>query len=185
MLYVIEGIRCSGKSFLINELIKSGKDIFRYKFDYMNQAREIFSKTNFGSFSIGKDLQLLNLFSKEMFDKNIVLDRGIISSLVYGKTFKRLSNQQFEDIIDILEYNGLIDNVNFIYIDPDIEKLKEIIIHREKNDIKEFSSMNIKTQLNGYNSFIEKYGTFMDIKSIKNNFDDDSVSKFINAFKEI
>lgn len=98
--------------------------------------------------SLTKDTQLLLFFAarKELFEKEInildeditiVLDRFIISTMVYQESY--IKTKKIWDIVFDKEY---IKNTNFItvYLNATNEKIKTRLINREKEDINYFEN---------------------------------------------
>lgn len=195
MLYIIEGIRGSGKTHLIDSFFKRYKSvedkcyqipIQKYKFEHMNSFLDLFGSHEYynfclGSFSLGKDFQLLSL-NKSNFLSNMFVDRGILSTLSYGYQYKRFPEEKIDDIVQYINDNNLLQNVIIIYILPNIDKLKENIKHRNKNDNKLYESFTIEEQLNGYQKFISIFKD--NIKIITNNYDSKSEHLFYDEIYE-
>ena len=192
MLYIVEGIRGSGKTYLINSFFEKIYNSYeyeylsfthKYKFNYMNNFLDLFQDQEYynfclGSFSLGKDLQLLSLNKEGFLPSVFVVDRGILSTLSYGYQYKRFSEKKINDIVGMLNANELLQGVKIIYISPNIDKIKENIKHRNKNDNELYESFTIEEQLNGYQKFIS---IFQDnIKIITNNYDSESECSFFN-----
>lgn len=130
MIIFMDGPQSVGKSTLINYLINHS-NFKNYKFDFSKYSKifNIDKKNKLKYYQIGKDfstLYWLDKLSKK--EDNIIIDRGIISSIYYSINQKRMSEKE---ILNYLECLKEFDNFKFLFILP--KKRKEKII-RNKND---------------------------------------------------
>jgi AAA+ ATPase superfamily predicted ATPase len=102
-LYLIEGSRNVGKTFLMNQL--QNIDKYKYPFSgYFNESfvgdfkelsvSDINLKSEIHYYSLAADTALLDLFQYDYFKNDLVADRGFISSLVHGVHSKRITYKQ-------------------------------------------------------------------------------------------
>src|SRR3989344_2888201 len=91
-LFYIEGSRGSGKTFLAKHL---KKEYFKFQFvDWFKELKLENKSKSTHLFALGKEIMLLQL-SREGLLKNIsIVDRGIISVLVWGITQSRISYKE-------------------------------------------------------------------------------------------
>jgi hypothetical protein len=175
MIYVFEGPRNSGKSYL-SKAIESSLIIPRFQFDfgsYFNML-ELASKDNreAHSFSMGKELMIMQIardLKRSLPD--YIHDRGILTVLAWGLSENRISE---DDVIKQIEFIGdhdLMSEITIIYIDgnnPDkSDRNKDQWDYAELDD-RERSAFKFVLF-----KFIEL--GFHNIKIFKNNFDSESV----------
>ena len=120
MVYVFEGPRNSGKTFLSN-IISSSFGIPRFQFDFSGSFKmlNLDSKSREAhSFAMGKELMLLQLHRDlPSIDKNFIHDRGILSVLAWGMAEKRISFSQALSQLDYVIQNKLLQNSAIVYIE--------------------------------------------------------------------
>jgi hypothetical protein len=121
MVYVFEGSRNSGKTFLSTHISDEfSVERFQFNFGPYFNLLGLDSKDNreAHSFSMGKELMLMQL-SKDLSGnslKSFIHDRGILTVLSWGLSENRISS---EDVIKQLEFirdNGLLSNITIIHI---------------------------------------------------------------------
>ena len=120
MIYVFEGARNSGKSYLSTEVSKR-MDIPRFQFDfgkYFNLLN-LKSKDNkeSHSFSMGKELMLMQI-ARDLNDKapNFIHDRGIMTVLAWGLSENRITTDDVIEQANFIKNNGLLDGIFIILI---------------------------------------------------------------------
>ncbi len=109
MIIFIDGIQLSGKTTLIKEFEKI--NINNYKFDFSKYTSKFnLKKKDLKGFQLGKDLSLLSFL--KTINKDLIIDRGIYSSIYYSLIYKRMSKKDILKILDVIseEFN------EFIYI---------------------------------------------------------------------
>lgn len=115
MLYLIEGPRNVGKTFLLNKL---DKNIYKFPFvKFIENINVSNNNENVHFFAIGGDLAVLELHDKGFINTDIYCDRSFISSLVFGVLSNRISYN------DALKQGRLILNT--------YKKFKVIYIYSE------------------------------------------------------
>jgi hypothetical protein len=121
MVYIFEGARNSGKTYLSNH-ISSKFNIPRFQFDFGNHFNllGLESKDNreAHSFSMGKELMLMQL-SKDLSKSldHFIHDRGILTVLAWGLSENRISKEDVIKQIDYIKSKRLLDNCIIIYIE--------------------------------------------------------------------
>lgn len=120
MVYVFEGARNSGKSFLSN-LASQEFGVLRFQFDFAGAFRllSLESKSREAhSFAMGKEMMLMQLANELfLFLPRFIHDRGILSVLAWGIYENRITRDQALEQIDYLESNGYLSGIEIIYIE--------------------------------------------------------------------
>ena len=171
-----EGPRNVGKTFLINKFLETHSNYQYFKFPFAQTYQEcqnIFGedleKTMLG-LTIGRDLTEMAFFKEQLLNTNLIIDRGILSTIVYGIIEKRWTEEQAKLFIN----SSLIpwDKLSVIFIqgiNPE-HRIKD-----EKWDkllYKDQSETFIKT----INQLGEQWG--FTVKGFYNNFDVESIKRF-------
>jgi hypothetical protein len=190
MLYVFEGPRNSGKSFL-SDYISKKFDIQRYQFSFA----EYFSRLNMESqnsreahaFSMGKELMIMQLF-KEMnvklengADFSFIHDRGILTVLAWGIMEGRITESEMENQIQMLFDLDLMRGITFIFITGDNPNKNDR--NKDQWDRIDGDSRELESYLKVI-SKISKYGNAR-IFQFKNTFDDNSLLDITQTFENI
>lgn len=117
MILFIDGPQGSGKTTLINYLVKN-YNFKSYKFDFSKytQAFKIKNNSQLKNYQIGKDFSTL-YWLKNLADsnQNIVIDRGAMSSIYYSVLFKRMNEKEITTYFDLLEE---FKNFKFLFLLP-------------------------------------------------------------------
>lgn len=120
MIYVFEGARNSGKTYLSNYISKAHK-IPRFQFNFGGYFNLLGLSSSGNreahSFSMGKELMLLQLgkeFSNSFPD--FIHDRGIVTVLAWGIYEKRISYDELISQIDYIHKNDLLKGIYVIRI---------------------------------------------------------------------
>jgi len=119
MIYLFEGVRNSGKTFLSNHIRKT-YEIPKFKFDFveyfkgLNLSSENSRETHF--FAIGKEMMLMQL-SRDLEMKDFILDRGIITVFSWALLEKRISEEEVTNQIKLICDKNLLENICIIYIE--------------------------------------------------------------------
>jgi hypothetical protein len=125
MVYVFEGARNSGKTFL-SDHIKKTFGIPKFKFDFasyfkgLDLSSENSRETHF--FAIGKELMLMQL-SKDLGIQDFILDRGIITVFSWALLENRITEDEVKRQIKLICDKELLNGINIIYIEgknPDL-----------------------------------------------------------------
>lgn len=184
MLYVFEGSRNSGKTYLSNK-ISEACGIPRYQFDFANGFNtlnnSVHKDTNAHSFSMGKELMIMQLFKDVPGIPSCIHDRGIMTVLSWALIENRATRQLIDRQLDYVIKKGLLDNVMFFYIrgeNPDKSP-------RNKDMWDSFDGNTKEREIteNFYNVFLELFPEKVFL--IENNFDKESEERAINIFSNI
>lgn len=177
MLYVFEGPRNSGKTYL-SGIISSNFSIPRFQFNFAEvfDALSLNSKTREAhSFAMGKELMIMQL-NKDLGNKmpSLIHDRGILSVLGWGIAEKRISKQQALDQLQYVKNSGLLEGVKIIYIASSLKRERVL-----KKDAWDFAEKT-QEELNAYDfliPFIQEY-----VYQFENKFNEESVSALKKLF---
>ncbi len=115
MIYIVEGPRNTGKSYLINSLSNNYK---KHKLKYIDFYNNFYPNKEISwGFSCGKDLMFLSLVENNLID-NIILDRGFLSSVIYSILDKRINEEIGNYYIEYLknQYEKIFDNFKIIFV---------------------------------------------------------------------
>lgn len=183
MVYVFEGPRNSGKTFL-SEFISHSFHIPRFQFKFANFFSDLNLKSENSkeahAFSLGKEFMLMQL-AKDLEHESFIHDRGILTVLVWGLLEGRITENEARDQIEILKKYSLLDQITIIYIQGDnpdnSNRDKDQWDHidgdpRERNTYEKVISMFKEAGLNKILVFTNK-------------FDDQSVSDMGSMFENI
>jgi hypothetical protein len=186
MIYVFEGVRNSGKTYLSNHISDEfGIERFQFNFGSYFNLLDLESKNNreAHSFSMGKELMLMQL-AKDLSDKsigNFIHDRGILTVLSWGLSENRISK---DDVIKQLEFirdNELLSNIVIIHIkgnNPNrSDRNKDQWDYADNDDSESIAFDYVKKKL------IEICN--IEIHTITNRFDLESVSHLDLLFKNL
>ncbi len=186
MFFFIEGSRNVGKTYLIEKALKDEKlNLSYYKFPFYNISQQL--KTDAKSLCIGKDLALLEMINQLDFDKNLIIDRGFLSTVVYNQIYR---DQDPLENIKLLEYikENFKKKICIIYIEADEEarNILGIAKVREK-DNKMLDTYKIKEILSFYDVYLNLVETLPNVSVIRflNKFNEDSVCLFKEAIKKV
>jgi thymidylate kinase len=174
-LIVVEGLQGTGKSTLIRSL----PDNKYYKFKLSPiKFTSIFNIKNdnilFGA-TIGRDLSILNLYSQ--LDKPIIMDRGILSPLVYKHTRKYFIDGMSLGYLQYIKNILKIDSIRIIYL----KGYNPLYIRNRKDG---YDNISLKLQNELYDHYI-KYLDTDKIIEFTNNFDDLSIIRFKVLLEDI
>ncbi len=185
-LIFVDGNRNVGKTFLIDSL----KNITKYKFPFatyfnesylpimqgyddeltmldVNSDRELFYLT------LGYDITILDLFKKGIIKQNMIVDRGILSDIVFALQSNRISMEEAIGAWNWLnkEYSEYFEIVNII------AETKQ-----DNRDKDAWTIYNAETTKKLTNDFLILSG--MKTYTFVNNFNEESVDKFIKVIHE-
>jgi hypothetical protein len=186
MIYVFEGVRNSGKTYLSNHIADEfGIERFQFNFGSYFNLLDLESKDNreAHSFSMGKELMLMQL-SKDLSNKsigNFIHDRGILTVLSWGLSENRISK---DDVIKQLEFirdNELLSGITIIHIrgnNPNTgDRNKDQWDYADNSDFESIAFDYVKVKL------IEICNP--EIHTFQNAFDVESTSSIDLLFKTI
>lgn len=169
MLTIIEGVRNVGKTYL---LAQTNTKIYKFDFPHWFNVLNLKEDKAAHLFAIGKEILLHNL-SCEKFIDNIVVDRGILTVLVWGIVERRITRKTAVKQLGEFADKGLFDNTRIIYIEGKNPKER---INRDKwNNVTSEIERGVYAYLI---SELEGLNTPCEIIRYKNNFDDKSMIDF-------
>jgi hypothetical protein len=177
---MIEGPRNVGKTFLIKSL---GNKIPTYKFPFAKYFNESFSKVNTDEpnsikelfyLTLGYDITILDLAKQGLLKEDLIVDRGILSNIIYGIQSGRISEDEGFEAWKWLntEYK---DYFSVIYIDvPDEMQSAD---NRNKDMWQMYDNTKTRKIYEDFILRIDKY--FLDTDQIH---DKNNMSLFINNY---
>ena len=177
MIYVFEGPRNSGKSYL-SKAIESSLIIPRFQFDfgsYFNML-ELASKDNreAHSFSMGKELMIMQI-AKDLKRSlpDYIHDRGILTVLAWGLSENRITEDDVIKQIEFIRRHDLMSEITIIYINGNNPDKSD-----RNKDQWDYAELNNRER-SSFEFVILKFMElgFQNIKLFDNNFDDDSVER--------
>jgi hypothetical protein len=121
MIYVFEGARNSGKTYLSTEVSHiMGLPRFQFDFGKYFNLLGLESKDNreAHSFSMGKEMMLMQIardINKDL--PNFIHDRGIMTVLAWGLSEGRIFKHDVIEQANFIKNNGLLDGVFIILIE--------------------------------------------------------------------
>lgn len=170
-LYYIEGSRGSGKTFLAKHL---KKEYFKFQFVDWFKDLELENKSKSTHlFALGKEIMLLQLSREALLKSVAIVDRGIISVLVWGITQSRISYKEALEELEHLNKYQLFLNCRFILIEGGNSK------QRGKKDLWDNSDSILEKKL--FNNIFNYLLTMNDkiiFHRFENEFNNDSLVRF-------
>jgi len=184
MIYVFEGPRNSGKTFLSNHIAKRRYiERFQFKFsDYFKRLGLVSQNSKEAyAFSMGKELMILQLFKDVDFKKDIIHDRGMLTVLAWGIMENRITEQEMEDQVKMLKDLDVMSGATILFItgdNPDKSERNKDDWDRIDGDSREFES---------YEKVISKFEEHQICKIIRftNNYDGQTLDSFEDLFDRI
>ena len=180
MVYVFEGPRNSGKTFL-SKIISASFGIPRFQFDFSGSFKmlNLDSKSREAhSFAMGKELMLMQLtkdLNKAM--PRFIHDRGILSVLTWGILENRISKSQALSQLDYVINSGLLDQIQVIYISG--KNPQKRVMTKDDWDFAEMSTRESDI----YDSLLSKFPQ-KNLSIFHNSFDPESIENIKNLFSE-
>jgi len=190
MVYVFEGPRNSGKTFL-SKFIAEKFDMPRYQFAFA----DYFSKLNLESrnsreahaFAMGKELMLMQLFKdldlcNYLTDPfSFIHDRGILTVLAWGIMEGRITESEMYNKVKMIKKIGLMDEISIIFITGDNPNKGD----RNKDQWDRIDGDN--GELESYDKVISKFEEYgiAKIHKFTNRFDDESLTDITLMFENI
>ena len=194
-LVFVEGPRNVGKSFMIEEIKDMHlKNIVFPKFDFTGIHDFILKNNNLIGenspkdrkailgVSFGKDLQTLQFLKEKIFeDKIIIMDRGFLSSAVYGILFNRFSEEEAIQYLEYIQNRFFSQEENqaeIIYVDSQKKNPFDRGYKDKWNNLDQTDS-NFQSRI--YNGIINNpllEGIRKRIHMFNNDFDEDSRMSF-------
>lgn len=174
MLVIFEGARNSGKTYLAQRASDHNK-IPLYKFEFVKWFNELKLKDDSREshlFALGKEIQLLQA-NRDGILKPIILDRGILTVLVWGVLSKRIDFDEALDELDKIMSSDLLRNCKIYYIHGDNPNKSER--NKDNWDFRD----NTSDEKYLYEKFIRHI-----IEVYPGNFEEFSIYNFENKFDE-
>jgi adenylate kinase family enzyme len=185
MIIIFEGCRNSGKTFL-SKKISEDLSIQRYQFDFVNYFAGLNLKSNGSessqSFSMGKDLMLMQLNRDGFIKDDLIIDRGFLTVLSWGILEKRVDFPTAKNQMKILADNDLTKDAHVIYIEGENPDKSE----RNKDqwdDIEKSGSERVSYEL--MLGHIESTYPQVGVTRFKNNFNEQSIKELINIVSNV
>ena len=179
MIYLIEGARNSGKTF-----ISSLFSMNDYKFPFTQWFGDLKyedSSTNVHDFAVGKEIMLLDL-NKKGFIKEMICDRGILTVFVWAVLSNRISESEASNQMSLCIKDGLLDDVKILYVkgrNPNpTSRDKDFWDHRENEGDKE------RLLYGSFINMIKNSGRKIEIIEVENLFDQ-TVKAKVNEIKNV
>jgi len=185
MIYVFEGPRNSGKTYL-SKAIESKLNLPRFQFDFGNYFNllELKSKDNSEahSFSMGKELMIMQI-AKDLKESmpDFIHDRGILTVLAWGLSENRITRDDVIKQIEFIKDKNLMSEISVIYINgnnPDRSDRNKDQWDYAELDNAERSSFEFVIY-----KFVEL--GFDNISVFHNEFTDESVDELIKLINQI
>lgn len=190
MIY-IEGARNAGKTYLLDRYLKEFPNKFyTYKFPYfpLYEKLKLEKELNAGNyFSFGKDLDLLSLAKANLLPKNLLLDRGFISSIVFAMLFRQAKTEDMTNFIELIKNSYKEVEIKILYVEPNQEKRTQMGLNEREKDQVELPSLNLVNNAITDKNFDFHYKWIFEqlincpniaIHRFTNNFDEESVEAF-------
>jgi hypothetical protein len=119
MIYVFEGSRNSGKTFL-SDYISKTFSLPKYKFDFVDYFKELnlysHDSRETHLFAMGKELMLMQI-SRDLEIKDFILDRGIITVFSWALLENRITKEEVKRQIKMVCDRNLMKEISIIYIE--------------------------------------------------------------------
>jgi hypothetical protein len=114
MLYLIEGARNSGKTYVTSQF--SIAPVYKFPFTELFTDLEYDDKSvRTHDFALGKEIMLLDL-NRKGFIENMICDRSIYTVLAWGVLSGRITEKEAEKQLDLIIHKGLLDNTTLIWV---------------------------------------------------------------------
>ena len=173
MIHLIEGARNSGKTFLVNSLDFN----YKYKFDFVGWSGNleiVEKKSEIHNFALAKEIMLHDL-NKNGFIERVIVDRGILTVLVWGILNKRITETEAYYQLNKFIDKGLFEDTTILYVYGNNPE------GRQKED---FWSDDIREKEREiYESILEIYEINTgNVTTFINDFTEASVKKFEEVF---
>lgn len=184
MIYVFEGPRNSGKTFLSKHISKRF-EIKRFQFlfpDYFSRLKMTSKNSKEAhAFSMGKELMIMQLFRDIDFgNSEVIHDRGILTVLAWGLMENRITEEEMIDQVKLIRDFDLMNEVRIVFVtgnNPDKGDRNKDEWDRIDGDPRELESYQKVI------SAFESYGIAR-IRRFENNFDSESLTNLDLLFEE-
>lgn len=184
MVYVFEGPRNSGKSFLSKHISKKYY-IPRFQFAFSDYVRQLGLQSQEGkemhAFALGKELMLMQIFRDLKFPTDIIHDRGILSVLTWGILEGRISEDQMKSQLQIFADSELCKSTTIVFLTGDNPNQ----IARNKDEWDKFDGD--ARELECYEKVISNYESLGlgQVERFTNRFDERTLSEFEYMFEDL
>ena len=180
MIILIEGPRNTGKTFLLDLL---DKGIFKFPFsDWFNSLKISDQSEELHSFALAKEIMLHQLNRDGYLQDKVFVDRGIITTWVWGLMQGRITRERISEEMDEFIKNGLFNDVKIILFEG-----KNLNKRREEKDFWDNSKYQEESDL--YLEIIReitrKVDTTLSLYPFSNDFDKKSGERFIAMINKI
>jgi hypothetical protein len=184
MVYVFEGARNSGKTFL-SKLASERTLIPRFQFDFVGGLNVLNTATSASreahAFAMGKELMLMQLSSDGIISTDFIHDRGILSVLAWGVIEKRISKEQARSQLDYVFSKGLLAPVSIVYIEG--QNPDQGPRNKDQWDFADGKSDERKTYEWLLGEMQKKQ--FSKVHVFENRFDQESANNFLTFFNQV
>ena len=191
MIY-IEGARNVGKTYLLNKyLTQNPNRFFVYKFPFFDYYKELDLEKGLNAgtyFGYGKDLDLLALAKANLLPKNLIMDRGFVSNVVFAMIFRKAKEADMEHYLSVIKTKFPEVRIDIIYVEADENgRFENHVANYREKDEKEISALNITNSDIFKSTYNFKYSWALEllentpninIHKITNHFDDASIEEF-------
>ena len=176
-LFVVEGARKSGKSFLVNS--QNWLPIFKFDFNPMYTSLELFAKEGRPHhIGLGKELMIHQL-NRDGFLQPLIMDRGVLTNSVWGVLNDRVTEKSVINELDYMVDNDLFKKSQFFYIDGTYTK-------ERSKDVWDYMDEKIPEERRLFDFFINHLlAKGVKISIIENKFDIESLSNFQMIIKNL
>ena len=174
MLIIFEGARNSGKTYLAQRASEHNK-IPLYKFEFVKWFNNLGLKDDSKEthlFALGKEVQLLQANRDGILD-SIILDRGILTVLVWGVLSKRIDFDEATKELDLIMNSGLLEGCKIYYIHGD---------NPDKSD-RNKDNWDFRDNSSDEKFLYEKFISYI-LENYSGPFDNFSIYTFENKFNE-
>jgi len=185
MIYVFEGPRNSGKTYLSKEM-ESKLNLPRFQFDFGNYFNllELKSKDNreAHSFSMGKELMIMQI-AKDLKGTmpDCIHDRGILTVLSWGLSENRITKDDVIKQIEFIRDRNLMSEISVIYINGNNPDKSDR--NKDQWDYAELDNLERSSFEFVIYKFVEL--GFDNIRIFQNEFTDESVEELIKLINQI
>lgn len=185
MIIIFEGCRNSGKTFLSKQI---SEDLYipRFQFDFVEYFRglELESKESESahSFSMGKDLMLMQLNRDGFIQEDVIIDRGFLTVLSWGLLEKRIDLPTARKHLELLNSKGLTRGIHIIYVEGDnpdaSDRNKDMWDGIEKTNSEKVAYEFILNQISSDHSNIK-------VTRFRNEFNEQSIHDLAKIIKNV
>ena len=172
LIIVVEGADLVGKSTVINEVRKKLPEVIRVKFDRIPDDLEVNLRTDnsFGKIMRYADDTVYKVIS-QIKDKIFMMDRFIVSELIYTKLLKRKSYETIENILN--------KEMTIIILTASEDVIRERIRQRYEDIFKIDEILKINNFF--FNFYLNNIGKIQNFFYFENNNQNDllNITKFI------